>query len=109
MKILCAATGKNANGAAVSSVPCRRSPFLLGNVSGVKTLKPPSRSGKIEWEDSRARTRLDLQFVARLVASAQVRKKDALLDKYHAVNVREATTTWTLKAFSAARTSVAGE
>lgn len=37
---------------------------------------------------ARARTRLDLQFVARPVASAQVRKKDVLLDKYRAVNVR---------------------
>lgn len=31
-------------------LPLRRSPFLLGNVSGVKTLKPPSRNRKTERE-----------------------------------------------------------
>lgn len=55
-------------------LPRQRFPFLLGNVSGVKTLKPPSRNRKIEWEGSGSK---DLQFVARPVASAQVRKKRA--------------------------------
>lgn len=104
IKILCAraVTEKKCNSTAVSlCLLPPRSPFLLGNMSGVKTLKPPSRNRKIEWEGS------DKVGTAICGPTGCKRARSALLDKYHVVNMYRYDVGF--KTFSAARASPANE